>query len=57
MRADSVDGHPLSVAPGYLYFTADQPHRPPQVDQGKGLREKPYALFRVKVEAGRVLLR
>ncbi len=47
----------LSVAPdGYPYFIASQLHRQPQVDQGKDLREKPYALFRVKVEAGRVPL-
>jgi hypothetical protein len=44
---------PLSVVPdGYLHFTANQPHRQPQIDQGQGLREKPYALFPRKARGG-----
>lgn len=48
----------LSVAAdGYLYFTANQLHRQPQFHEGKDLREKPYVLFRARIEAGPVLLR
>jgi len=48
----------LSLAKdGYLYFTANQLHRQAQFHRGKDLRHKPYALFRVKVDAGPVLLR
>jgi sugar lactone lactonase YvrE len=47
----------LSLAKdGYLYFTANQLHRQKQFHGGKDLREKPYALCRIKVEAGPVLL-
>jgi sugar lactone lactonase YvrE len=42
---------------GYLYFTANQLHRQAQFHDGKDLREKPYVLFRVKVDAGPVLLK
>jgi sugar lactone lactonase YvrE len=48
----------LSVATnGYLYFTANQLHRQALFHQGKDLREKPYTLFRVKIDAGPVLLK
>ena len=48
----------LSLASdGYLYFTANQLHRQARFHAGKDLRKKPYALFRVKVDAGPVLLR
>jgi sugar lactone lactonase YvrE len=48
----------LSLAKdGYLYFTANQLHRQKQFHEGKDLRRKPYALFRVKVDGGPVLLR
>lgn len=48
----------LSLAKdGYLYFTANQLHRQDRFHEGKDLREKPYALFRVKVGATPVLLR
>ncbi|ULK97256.1 gluconolaconase [Bradyrhizobium sp. I71] len=48
----------LSVASdGYLYFTANQLHRQPQFHEGRDLREKPYSLFRVKIDAGPVLLK
>ena len=47
----------LSVAAdGFLYFTANQPHRQPKFQGGTDRREKPYALFRVKVDAGPVAL-
>jgi len=45
------------AADGYLYFTANQLHRQARFQNGKDQREKPYALFRVKVDAGPVLLR
>ena len=45
------------AADGYLYFTANQLHRQARYQNGKDEREKPYALFRVKVDAGPVLLR
>ncbi|MEP9380107.1 L-dopachrome tautomerase-related protein [Aquabacter sp. CN5-332] len=48
----------LSVAAnGYLYFTANQLHRQPQFHQGEDLREKPYVLFRIRIDAGPVLLK
>jgi sugar lactone lactonase YvrE len=48
----------LSVATnGYLYFTANQLHRQALFHGGKDLREKPYALFRIKIDAGPVLLK
>lgn len=42
---------------GYLYFTANQLHRQPGFHAGNDLRQKPYVLFRVKVDAQPVLLR
>jgi sugar lactone lactonase YvrE len=48
----------LSVASdGYLYFTVNQLHRQPQFHEGADLREKPYTLFRIKIDAGPVLLK
>lgn len=48
----------LSVAAdGYLYFTVNQLHRQALLHEGKDLREKPYALLRVRIDAGPVLLR
>lgn len=48
----------LSVADdGYLYFIANQLHRQPQYQQGKDRREKPYSLFRTRIDAEPVLLR
>ncbi|EKN46017.1 hypothetical protein AAI_13315 [Pseudomonas viridiflava UASWS0038] len=42
----------LSVAnDGYLYFIANQLHRQGLFHGGKDLREKPYSLFRVKIDA------
>jgi sugar lactone lactonase YvrE len=48
----------LSVASdGYLYFTANQLHRQAQFHEGQDQREKPYTLFRVKIDAGPALLK
>jgi sugar lactone lactonase YvrE len=48
----------LSVAAdGYLYFIANQLHRQPQFHEGKDLREKPYMLFRIRIDAKPVLLK
>jgi sugar lactone lactonase YvrE len=48
----------LSVAQdGYLYFTANQLHRQPRYHEGKDLREKPYSVFRTRIDAKPVLLR
>jgi sugar lactone lactonase YvrE len=45
------------AADGHLYFTANQLHRQARFHEGKDLREKPYVLFRVKVDAKPVLLK
>jgi sugar lactone lactonase YvrE len=42
---------------GYLYFTANQLHRQPRFQGGKDERQKPYVLFKVKVDAKPVVLR
>lgn len=42
----------MSIAPGYLYFTANQIDRLPLFHEGHDGRVKPYALFRVKIDAG-----
>ncbi len=48
----------LSVAQdGYLYVTANQLHRQARFHRGRDLRRRPYALFRVRVDAKPVLLR
>jgi sugar lactone lactonase YvrE len=48
----------LSIASdGYLYFTANQLHRQPGFHNGNDLREKPYSLFRIAVDAQPVLLK
>lgn len=41
---------------GYLYFTANQLHRQPRFQAGNDLRERPFALFKVKIDARPVLL-
>ncbi|AYQ90098.1 L-dopachrome tautomerase-related protein [Burkholderia gladioli] len=42
----------LAVGPdGYLYFTANQLHRQAGFHAGTDQRQKPYALFRVRVDA------
>lgn len=48
----------LSLASdGYLYFTANQLHRQPNFHNGKDLRQKPYSVFRIKVDAKPVALK
>lgn len=48
----------MSVArDGFLYFTANQLHRQKQYQEGHDLRQKPYCLFRTKIDAGPVLLK
>lgn len=48
----------LSLASdGYLYFTANQLHRQAGFHNGVDLREKPYSLFRLQVNAEPVRLR
>jgi sugar lactone lactonase YvrE len=42
------------AADGYLYFTANQVERQSVFHNGKDLREKPYVLFRVKVDGTRI---
>jgi len=42
----------LSIGPDdYLYFTANQVQRQPGFNNGKDIREKPYSLMRVKIDA------
>jgi sugar lactone lactonase YvrE len=45
------------AADGYLYFTANQLHRMGRFHHGKDLRQRPYSLFRIRVDARPVLLR
>ena len=48
----------LSVGPdGYLYFIANQLHRQAGFHDGKDLRQKPYMLFRTRINAGPVMLK
>jgi sugar lactone lactonase YvrE len=47
----------MSVADGYLYVTANQLHRQDKYQSGKDLRQYPYSLFRVAIDAGPVNLR
>jgi len=48
----------LSLATdGSLYVTANQLHRQPSFHDGKDLRETPYSVFRIKVDAKPVLLK
>jgi len=42
------------AADGYLYFTANQVERQAVFHNGKDLRQKPYLLFRLKVEGTRI---
>jgi sugar lactone lactonase YvrE len=45
----------LSLASdGYLYFTANQVERQGAFHNGKDLRQKPYVLFRLKVDGTRI---
>lgn len=48
----------LSVAAdNYLYFTANQLHRQARYHNGKDLRQKPYSLFRIAINAKPVALK
>ena len=48
----------LSLAvDGYLYVTANQLHRQARFHKGRDLRRKPYALFRIRIDAQPILLR
>ena len=48
----------LSIASdGYLYFTANQLHRQAKFHNGEDERQKPYTLFRIRIDAGPVLLK
>ena len=42
---------------GYLYFTSNQLHRQPTMHNGQDERQRPYQLFRIKVDAAPVLLK
>jgi sugar lactone lactonase YvrE len=44
------------AADGYLYFTANQLHRQPGFHGGRDLRQKPYVLFRIKIDGTPVQL-
>ena len=37
---------------GFLYFTANQLNRQPRFHNGKDLRQQPYSLFRIPLQAG-----
>lgn len=45
------------AADGYLYITANQLHRQAKYQKGQDLRQKPYTLFRIRIDAEPVLLR
>jgi sugar lactone lactonase YvrE len=45
------------AANGYLYVTANQLHRQARFHNGQDLRQKPYTLFRIHIDAQPVLLR
>jgi sugar lactone lactonase YvrE len=45
------------AADGYLYVTANQLYRQAKYQRGEDLRRHPYSLFRVRIDAGPVLLR
>jgi sugar lactone lactonase YvrE len=48
----------LSLAhDGYLYFTANQIQRQPIHTEGPDLRDKPYVIYRLKVDASPVALK
>lgn len=48
----------LSIATNnYIYVTSSQLHRQPSYQNGVDLRQKPYNLFRIKIDAGPVLLK
>ena len=42
---------------GYLYVTANQLNRQPTLHNGRDLRQKPYQLFRIKIDSNAVRLK
>ncbi len=47
----------MSVATdGYLYLTSNQLHRQPTMHDGQDERQKPYPLFRIRIDQQPVLL-
>lgn len=44
----------LSLTDGFLYFTCNQLHRQKQFHGGKDLRQKPFRLFRIRIDAKRI---
>jgi sugar lactone lactonase YvrE len=42
------------AADGYLYFTANQLHRQARFHNGEDLRQRPYVLFRLRVDGTRI---
>ncbi|MEU8163490.1 hypothetical protein [Micromonospora parva] len=42
------------AADGHRYVTANQPHHQATCQPGQDLRRKPYALFRIRADAGPV---
>ncbi len=48
---------PWRLTDRHLYFTANQLHRQPQFHEGRDQREKLYVLFRIRIDAGPVLLK
>jgi hypothetical protein len=42
---------------GHLNFTANQLRRQPMFHHGRDLRQKPYCLFRIRIDGHPVLLR
>jgi hypothetical protein len=49
--------YPSVATDGYLYVTANQLHRQAKYQRGEDRRQYPYSLFRVRIDAGPVLLR
>jgi sugar lactone lactonase YvrE len=48
----------MSVATdGYLYFTSNQLHRQPTMHNGQDERQRPYQLFRIRIDQQPVLLK
>jgi sugar lactone lactonase YvrE len=52
-----VARHHVGGTDGYLYVTANQLYRQARYCDGEDRRRKPYALFRIRIDAGPVLLR
>ena len=48
---------PLRLRMGSCHFTVNQLHRGQRFHEDKDLRQKPYSLFRIRVDAPPVILR